>query len=191
MGRRFQAEAWSGHRPARCEPRNRHRRTVGSKPRAQRPSEENSMRSRYGLAVSGAAFVCVVTLGFAASAESIPLPVPAPHSRVRAPAPPPAPAKSSAALAKPVKPVPADARRMAEMAGAAAAPAPPGAIPGGAKPPSSTAAPKSGPPTFDASQRAIVERVNGYLSGLNTLVGNFVQVGPDGGRAEGKFYLQK
>jgi outer membrane lipoprotein-sorting protein len=45
--------------------------------------------------------------------------------------------------------------------------------------------------TFDAKQRARVDRVSGYLSGVQTLVGDFVQVGPDGTRTEGQFYIQK
>jgi len=40
-------------------------------------------------------------------------------------------------------------------------------------------------------QRAIIERVNSYLSGLQTLTGNFVQVGPDGSRTQGDFYIYK
>jgi outer membrane lipoprotein-sorting protein len=40
-------------------------------------------------------------------------------------------------------------------------------------------------------QRAIVERVNSYLSGVQTLTGNFVQVGPDGSRTQGDFYIYK
>jgi len=44
---------------------------------------------------------------------------------------------------------------------------------------------------FDATQRALVDRVSGYLSGLQTLVGDFVQVGPDGQRTEGQFFIQK
>ena len=44
---------------------------------------------------------------------------------------------------------------------------------------------------FDANQRALVDRVSAYLSSVQTLVGNFVQVGPDGSRAEGQFYMQK
>ena len=47
------------------------------------------------------------------------------------------------------------------------------------------------PQTFDTKQRALVERVSTYLSGLQTLVGDFVQVGPDGNRTEGQFYIQK
>ena len=44
---------------------------------------------------------------------------------------------------------------------------------------------------FDASQRALIDRVNVYLMSVQTMVGDFVQVGPDGRRAEGKIYLQK
>jgi outer membrane lipoprotein-sorting protein len=43
----------------------------------------------------------------------------------------------------------------------------------------------------EANQRALVERVNAYLSNIQTLVGDFVQVGPDGARTEGQFYIQK
>jgi outer membrane lipoprotein-sorting protein len=44
---------------------------------------------------------------------------------------------------------------------------------------------------FDANQRTLIDRVNVYLMSVQTLVGDFVQVGPDGRRAEGKIYLQK
>jgi outer membrane lipoprotein-sorting protein len=44
---------------------------------------------------------------------------------------------------------------------------------------------------FDAKQRALVDRVSAYLSAIQTLVGDFVQIGPDGGRTEGQFYIQK
>ncbi len=44
---------------------------------------------------------------------------------------------------------------------------------------------------FDPGQRALVERVNAYLMSVQTLVGDFTQVGPDGSKAEGKLYLQK
>ncbi|MES2197403.1 MAG: outer membrane lipoprotein carrier protein LolA [Pseudomonadota bacterium] len=45
--------------------------------------------------------------------------------------------------------------------------------------------------TFDANQKAQAARVSSYLSSLQTLVGNFVQVGPDGTRIKGDFYIQK
>ncbi len=43
----------------------------------------------------------------------------------------------------------------------------------------------------ESKQRALVDRVNAYLSNISTLVGDFVQVGPDGARTEGQFYIQK
>ncbi|MDB5657062.1 MAG: outer rane lipoprotein carrier protein LolA [Tardiphaga sp.] len=45
--------------------------------------------------------------------------------------------------------------------------------------------------TFDATQKAQAGKVSAYLSSLSTLVGNFVQVGPDGSRTTGDFYIQK
>jgi outer membrane lipoprotein-sorting protein len=45
--------------------------------------------------------------------------------------------------------------------------------------------------TFDANQKAQAAKVSSYLSSLQTLVGNFVQVGPDGSRTKGDFYIQK
>ena len=56
--------------------------------------------------------------------------------------------------------------------------------------PSAPSAPEP-PSPFDAKQRALLERISAYLSSLQTMVGKFVQVGPDGGRTEGMFYLQK
>jgi outer membrane lipoprotein-sorting protein len=47
------------------------------------------------------------------------------------------------------------------------------------------------PGRFDDAQRIIADRVSGYLSKVHMLSGNFVQVGPDGARTEGQFYIQK
>src|SRR6476620_4810590 len=47
------------------------------------------------------------------------------------------------------------------------------------------------PQTGEAKERALVERVNTYLSKMQTLVGDFVQVGPDGARTDGQFFIQK
>lgn len=47
------------------------------------------------------------------------------------------------------------------------------------------------PGALNPAQRQAVERVNGYFNSVTTLVGNFVQVGPDRSRLEGDFYLQK
>ena len=45
--------------------------------------------------------------------------------------------------------------------------------------------------SLDANQRQLVERINVYLMSVQTLTGDFVQVGPDGRRAEGKIFLSK
>jgi outer membrane lipoprotein-sorting protein len=45
--------------------------------------------------------------------------------------------------------------------------------------------------TFDANQKAQAAKVSTYLSSLQTLVGNFVQVGPDGTKTKGDFFIQK
>jgi outer membrane lipoprotein-sorting protein len=45
--------------------------------------------------------------------------------------------------------------------------------------------------TFDDKQKAQAARISNYLSSLQTLVGNFVQVGPDGSKTKGQFYIQK
>ena len=45
--------------------------------------------------------------------------------------------------------------------------------------------------SFDANQKAQAAKVSSYLSSLQTLVGNFVQVGPDGSKTNGDFYIQK
>ena len=53
------------------------------------------------------------------------------------------------------------------------------------------AASRSRAGVLDDQQRALVQKINAQLSGVHTLIGDFVQVGPDGKRTDGKFYLQK
>jgi outer membrane lipoprotein-sorting protein len=57
--------------------------------------------------------------------------------------------------------------------------------------PTNPSAAPAQPGTFDDRQRALVAKVSGYLSNVQTLVGDFVQVGPDGRRTEGQFFIQK
>jgi len=45
--------------------------------------------------------------------------------------------------------------------------------------------------TLDDKQRAIVARVDDYLSKTQVLSGQFVQVGPDGSRSQGEFFISK
>jgi outer membrane lipoprotein-sorting protein len=101
-----------------------------------------------------------------AHAENVPLPTPAPQP------------KSGAAPSSGTAPAPP---------AAAAAPSHPGFFP-------FSLMDKSAPATttaFDAKQRAMLDRISMYLSSVQTMVGNFVQVGPDGGRTEGNFFIQK
>jgi outer membrane lipoprotein-sorting protein len=115
----------------------------------------------------------VLAIGLAlapASAETVPLPTPAPQPKSGA-VPPPSAANPG--------PPPASE----------AAPSRPGFFPfsfldKGSPPPQTTTA-------FDAKQRATLDRISLYLSSVQTMVGNFVQVGPDGGKTQGTFYIQK
>jgi len=132
------------------------------------------MHSRHSLAGIGAAIACLLVTSLSAAAQSVPLPVPAPHSKMRQVNPPP----------KLAKPLP-NGRHVAQVTGTAGGPATPPAH----------AAPigivRAGGPPFDANQQKLVDRASSYLSGINALTGNFVQIGPDGSRTEGRLYLQK
>jgi len=103
-----------------------------------------------------------------ALAESVPLPTPAPLPKTGV-APPLQPAASQDPAATPDKPhgffpftLPSFGKGSTDQATA-----------------------------FDDKQRALLDRISMYLSSVQTMVGNFVQVGPDGGRTEGTFYIQK
>ncbi|HEX3938176.1 MAG TPA: outer membrane lipoprotein carrier protein LolA [Xanthobacteraceae bacterium] len=143
--------------------------------------------AKLGPATAIVAFICgLAVLGStAAFAENVPLPTPAPLPKTGA-----APASSPAA--------------------GAGIPIPPASIPSPSIPQASPAAQAASPPTstpsffpfsdkgasnqataFDGKQRALLERISVYLSSVQTMVGNFVQIGPDGNRTEGTFYLQK
>ena len=44
---------------------------------------------------------------------------------------------------------------------------------------------------LNPEQRAIIDKVNNYLSAMQVLSGKFVQVGPDGRKSQGNFYISK
>ena len=99
-----------------------------------------------------------------AFAEAVPLPKPAPKARAgTADARPPLPLQTGPATSAPPSPVLPDLRNL--FGGTAS--------------------------NFDANQRALASKVSAYLSGLQNVSGNFVQVGPDGSRTTGDFYIQK
>ena len=104
-----------------------------------------------------------------AFAENVPLPTPAPQPKTgAAPAPPPRRGRRP----------PSAIRRRDNRLLPVLVPAEKASQPGQAT-------------AFDAKQRALLDRISVYLSSVQTMVGNFVQIGPDGGRTEGTFYIQK
>jgi len=108
--------------------------------------------------------------------ENVPLPVPAPLPKTGT-APPPAAAKPATETRQTPSLFPFSAlfgNKSSSATPATSAPSAP-------EPPS----------PFDAKQRALLDRISNYLSSVQTMVGKFVQVGPDGGRTEGTFYMQK
>jgi outer membrane lipoprotein-sorting protein len=118
-------------------------------------------------------------------AENVPLPVPAPLPKTGVAPPAAAPAKTSE-----TRPPAADTRPAAETR-----PNPTfnpfSALFGNKSSGSGSSAASEPASPFDAKQRALLDRVSAYLSSVQTMVGKFVQVGPDGGRTEGLFYIQK
>jgi outer membrane lipoprotein-sorting protein len=119
--------------------------------------------------------------------ENVPLPVPAPLPKTGTAAPP------AAAAAKPANDKSANDKSANDKPATETRQTPslfPFSALFGNK--SSTAPAAAEPPSpFDAKQRALLDRISAYLSNLQTVVGKFVQVGPDGGRTEGTFYMQK
>jgi outer membrane lipoprotein-sorting protein len=140
----------------------------------------------------------MVMLGTTASAQNVPLPRPAPPKN----------GPTTAAANDPIAEI---LRPPGSVPSAPASPAtspPPAAASPPVAPSSAAPRPPSSPPAeqrnatsgtlrpgetiaLDTKQRALVDRVSGYLTGVQTLIGDFVQVGPDGGRTEGQFYIQK
>jgi outer membrane lipoprotein-sorting protein len=113
-------------------------------------------------------------------AENVPLPTPAPlpktgggQSNSSTIPVPPAPIPSASA--------PADTHQSSSLF--------PFSLPFGKNSSSSSSSDQAS--NFDAKQRSLLDRISMYLSSIQTMEGNFVQVGPDGGRTEGNFYIQK
>jgi outer membrane lipoprotein-sorting protein len=112
-----------------------------------------------------------------ARADSVPLPTPVPLPKSGAPAAAPAPAQNDST------PGAADSSHKSFF---------PFTLPFGNKnSPNLFGSGPSSATAFDAKQRALLDKVSQYLSSVQTMVGNFVQIGPDGGRTEGTFYIQK
>src|SRR4029077_20328174 len=107
--------------------------------------------------------ICLALAPAAAWAQ--PAPVPPPAQKKTGTVPPPPVAQNSGPRVQPQ--APAQSNNLF-----------PFQIPGLSSPGTTTA--------FDGNQRVLIDRVNMYLMSVQTMIGNFVQVGPDGRRSEGK-----
>lgn len=112
---------------------------------------------------SRATFICLALMTSAATAQGIPNPEPRPdHAQV----PPDAPAQSQQQAEAPLQL--ASQPQIVQPRGASTAPG------------------QLGP-----EQLAAVQNVNAYFNRAHVMSGDFIQIGSNGGRAEGKFYLSK
>lgn len=110
-----------------------------------------------------AAAVLVVLASHAAPAQSVPLPRPSPVPKTQGAAPPRPPQATAPGTQQALN------IRPGETIG--------------------SRSPLSGPLTPE--QRELAARVSAYLSSIQTLTGNFVQIAPNGARSTGQFYIQK
>jgi outer membrane lipoprotein-sorting protein len=111
----------------------------------------------------------------AAAAQTVPLPTPAPAPKDRSA---PAAAPSSQSTTPPTSAAPTISNLLDSLNTL-------NPFSGKSK------TPATDPSAFDAKQRALVNRVSAYLTSVQVLTGNFVQIGPDGRRATGHLYIQK
>ena len=113
-----------------------------------------------------------------ALAQNVPLPTPRPHAQP--------PAKKPTVTGSVATPA---------AAARAQAPAPPAQKQQPPNPIFNPFAALLGAPgsttALNPQQRAIIDRVDNYLSATQVLSGKFVQVGPDGRRSQGEFFIQK
>jgi len=145
-------------------------------------TEQVALGMRAGLTLLiGASLTGVVTLSAATSASAQPVPAPTVPAQT-VPIPKPAP-KGRGGLQMSAS----DPQRAPMTTGATPAALPPNPV----IPDPRRNLPANIFATFDANQKAQAARVSSYLSSLQTLVGNFVQVGPDGSKTKGDFYIQK
>jgi outer membrane lipoprotein-sorting protein len=114
----------------------------------------------------------------AAPAQSVPLPVPAPQPKSAGPAPARPP------VARPPAAVPEQPAQTPEQQSS-------GGFPSLFPKPNLFGQSAGSTTAFDAKQRALADKVSAYLSNVRQLHGNFVQVGPDGSKSEGEFFMQK
>jgi outer membrane lipoprotein-sorting protein len=140
----------------------------------------------FGVLLSG-----MVSVGWGAAAQPVPLPPPAPLPKSSAAPVPPG------SIPMPPGSIPTPPGSIPSKPGQPAVPQaqakPPSDIPSwlpsifGGKP-----APKAGEASnLEPAQRALVDKISAYLSGVQMLSGDFSQIGPDHKQTTGQFYIQK
>ena len=138
-----------------------------------------------------ALFACLTAAP--ALAERVPLPTPRPAAARAHPAA--ATSISAAGVAVPAQALRARAQATSAQPPQVQAPqtqAPQAQTPSPISNPFAALLGKPGSTTaLNPDQRAIIAKVDNYLSNTQTLTGNFVQVGPDGNRTKGTFYISK
>lgn len=141
-------------------------------------------RGRATTAVLAALLACLTAAP--AIADTVPLPRPRPKLHA-------APMTTgSIAATRHIPPAALRARAQASAAPTPSVPVPQAQTPNPISNPFAALLGKPGSTTaLSPDQRAIIEKVNGYLSSMQTLSGNFVQVGPDGSRTQGTFTISK
>jgi outer membrane lipoprotein-sorting protein len=108
----------------------------------------------------------------AAIAETVPLPTPAPLPKEGVPPPPAARSSGPGGLVDGLKSL-FNLDKKPEAPAASATPV------------------TTNLSAFDTKQKAQVDKISAYLTSVQQLTGTFVQVGPDGGRSKGEFYIMK
>lgn len=149
---------------------------------------------KFGWRISASVVLCLAMMSGASAqfnifgpstpatpAENVPLPRPAPKARDADVVRPPgviagAPAAPRSTQAMPMVPPAATANPIPSLI---------------APPPDRSLRIDTSTGGFTPEQRAAAARISTYLSSLQTLAGNFVQVGPDGSRTTGEFFIQK
>ena len=135
--------------------------------------ELNAARRLGRTALAACLLACLTAVP--AFAQSVPLPKPRPTPQAAQP-----PAVTGTIAAKPVLPPTSNIEPAAQ------------AQPNPISNPFAALLGKPGPTnTLNPEQRAVIERIETYLSGTQILSGQFVQVGPDGRRTQGEFHIQK
>lgn len=144
-----------------------------------------------------AALIAIVTAGHLAAAamaaaETVPLPTPAPLPKTGAVPPPPASVPGTAG--RPAAPAQGGTQSSSPLQQLQQWLPP---IFGGGQqeqqpqqqqPKQQQARPGS---NLEPGQRTLVDKVSGYLTRVQVMSGDFAQIGPDGRRSQGQFYVQK